>query len=154
MKTTEELQLYKSKIEQMFGACQKLKADRNIVLKNANGTSDSKAYDGWTWIEYWRAMTGNTSTRLTCCSCGESIYVGEVPKVVLDLYRSTGDNPDNHRAFGGHLWINEPQNKKYQGGLYIAPICPICNNLRGQGIPVLKGSIICKALGTHKVDNK
>lgn len=149
IKTKQELEDYKQDIETAYQPCRVLTANHDTILKNNNGSSGRVAEKDWPWIEYWRAMTGVTETRLTCSSCGEVIFVGDVPKVMQNLYLSAGDSPDRHKACGGHLWVNSPKSGKYLGGRYIAPLCPGCNNKRGENIPILKGTRICKELGSH-----
>lgn len=121
------------------------------VMTNANNTSDRDADKNVSWIDYWRAMTGNYSERLNCSSCGKEIYVGEIPSSALLKYKRNGDN-SSHKAEGGHIWLQGTQNEP--GGRYITPLCPECNAKRGQKIPVKKGSVIFKELGAKVVDKQ
>jgi len=145
--TESEFNEYKKEIEEQYGSCKVLTAHRDNILKNSEGTGDRGAEKGWTWIDYWRAMTGNHESRLFCSSCGQVIFVGDVPKIMKELYIATGDTVEQHRAIGGHVWIEEPISGQYPGGYYITPLCPECNAKRGEEIPIIKGSRVCKELG-------
>lgn len=149
MKLDKELAQYKSELVKKYGRCQLLNVAKNTTLKNCNNTAERVAYRGWPWIEYWQAMTGNTDTQLTCSSCGKIIFVGDVPKVMQELYAITGNEPDDHKALGGHLWVRKPTSGNYPSGYYIAPICPKCNNKRGKEITILRGTTLCKELGAE-----
>ena len=147
--TEAEFEQYKKEIEEHFGSCKVLTANQDTTLKKCKGSSVRSAEKGWSWINYWRAMTGNHETRLFCSSCGQVIFVGDVPKIMQDLYVSTGDTVECHRAIGAHVWINAPQNAKYPGGRYILPLCPVCNAKQGEDIQIIKGSRVCKELGAN-----
>lgn len=41
------------------------------TMTNANDTSDRDADHNWSWIDYWRAMTGIMDEPLHCSSCGD-----------------------------------------------------------------------------------
>ena len=146
MKSKEELKQYRQTILEKCGLCQVLTANQDTILRNSDDTSGMRAYGGSSWIDYWRAMTGIHDTQLQCSSCGKVIYVGFAPKVMENMYKATGDNADNHRAIGGHVWV--VGSNRYAGGRYIAPLCPACNNKRGEEIVIRKGTKVCKALGT------
>ena len=147
--TESEFNEDKKEIEEQYGSCKVLTAHRDNILKNSEGTGNRGAEKGWTWIDYWRAMTGNHESRLFCSSCGQVIFVGDVPKIMKELYIATGDTVEQHRAIGGHVWIEEPISGQYPGGYYITPLCPVCNAKRGEEIPIIKGSRVCKELGAH-----
>lgn len=147
--TEAEFNEYKKDIEERFGKCKVLTANQDTTLKNCTNTGNRTADKEWSWIDYWRAMTGNHESRLFCSSCGQVIFVGEVPKIMKDLYIATGDTEERHKAMGGHVWVKAPSNGKYPQGRYITPLCPACNNKRGEEIPIIKGSRICKELGAN-----
>lgn len=140
---------YKKEIEEKYGPCRVLTAKQDTILENSEDTGDLVAENGWSWINYWRAMTGNHESRLFCSSCGQVIFVGDVPKIMKDLYVTTGDSEEKHKAIGGHVTIDAPESKKYPGGRYITPLCPKCNAQRGEEIPIIKGTRVCKELGSH-----
>ena len=149
MKSKQELKTYKSEIVAEHGTCTILKVDKDNFKKNCNNTAERKAEKGWSWIDYWRSMTGIADTQLTCASCGKIIYVGPIPKMMEIMYSLTGDKPENHVAHGGHVWVNAPKGVKYMGGRYIVPLCPYCNGQHGKEIQIKSGSILCKELGTN-----
>ena len=151
--TEAEFCEYKKSVEEQFGACKVLTANQDTTLKNCEHSSNRTAEKGWSWIDYWRAMTGNHESRLFCSSCGQVIFVGDVPKIMRDLYVETGDSVERHKAIGGHVWIKKTESGKYPGGRYITPLCPECNNKRGIEIPIIKGSRVCKELGAL-IDDK
>lgn len=152
--TEAEFAEYKKGIEEQFGNCKVLTANRDTTLKNCSGTSDRSADKGWSWIDYWRAMTGNHESRLFCSSCGQVIFVGDVPKIMQDLYIATDDSVERHKATGGHVWINTPKSGNYAGGRYILPLCPVCNAKLGEEIQIIKGSRVCKELGANINDEE
>lgn len=147
--TEAEFLEYKKKIEETYGPCKVLTANQDTILKNSEDTGNLEAENGWSWIDYWRAMTGNHETRLFCSSCGQVIFVGDVPKIMKDLYFKTGDSIESHKAIGGHVTIKTPESMKYPGGRYITPLCPKCNAKRGEEITIIKGARVCKELGAH-----
>ncbi len=147
--TEAEFFEYKRNIEEQFGNCTVLTANQDTTLKNCTGTSVRSAEQGWSWINYWRAMTGNHESRLFCSSCGQVIFVGDVPKIMQDLYVATGDTVERHRAIGAHVWINAPKSASYPDGRYILPLCPVCNAKHGEEIQIIKGSRVCKELGAN-----
>ncbi len=149
MKTKKDLEKYKHEFETEYGKCRILTSNQDTTLKNCSNTSNRVAPKGWSWIDYWRAMTDDANTTLTCSSCGKVIYVGEIPTIIKELYLLTDDKPENHKALGGHVWVNKPSKGNYEGGIYITPLCPECNNKRDESIPVLKGTKICKELGAE-----
>lgn len=122
----------------------------NGTMTNANNTSDRDADHNWSWIDYWRAMTGIVDEPLHCSSCGKEIFTDGVPKEKLQEYESKGDKT-SHKAEGGHIWITGTD--KVPGGRYITPLCPECNAQRGKQIPVKKDSVVFKELGA-KVEDK
>lgn len=154
MKSESEFIEYKKEIEEQFGSCKVLTSNRDITLKNCEATSERAAEKGWSWIDYWRAMTGNHDSRLFCSSCGQVIFVGDVPKIMQELYIKTGDTVERHKAMGGHVWISSPNLAKYPSGRYILPLCPICNNKRGKDIPIIKGSRVCKELCANIIEEE
>lgn len=147
MKTKQELKKYKSEIESDYGHCTILKVNKSNKKTNCNNTVGRKADKGWSWIDYWRSMTGIENNQLTCASCGIIIYVGPIPKMMQRMYILTGDKPENHIAHGGHVWVNAPEGAKFTGGRYIVPLCPLCNGQHGKEILIKEGSILCKELG-------
>lgn len=150
--TEAEFNDYKKSIEEQFGSCRVLTANQDTSLANCKGTSNLIAEKGWSWIDYWRAMTGNHEARLFCSSCGQVIFVGDVPKIMKDMYVATGDTVERHKAMGGHVLVKKPANGKYPEGRYITPLCPACNNKRGEVIPIIKGSRICQEYGANIED--
>lgn len=149
MKTKQELKKYKSEIESDYGHCTILKVNKSNSKTNCNKTAERNAPRGWPWIEYWRAMTGNPDIHLTCASCGTTIFIDSIPKMMERMYTLTGDKLENHIAHGGHVWVNAPQGAKYTGGRYIVPLCPHCNGQHGKEIMIKEGSILCKELGVE-----
>lgn len=149
MKCKQELTKYKSEIIEEYGSCTILKVKNSNFKKNCSNTGDRKAIKGWSWIDYWRSMTGIANNLLTCASCGKIIYAGPIPKMMEKMFYLTGDKPENHVAQGGHVWVNAPSNASYRGGRYIVPLCPYCNGQHDKDILILAGSILCKEVGTN-----
>lgn len=121
----------------------------NGTMTNANNTSDRDADHNWSWIDYWRAMTGIMDEPLHCSSCGKEIFTGTIP-LVKSLEYAANKDKTSHKAEGGHIWITGTDN--VPGGRYITPLCPECNAQRGKQIPVKKDSVVFKELGAKVVD--
>lgn len=138
---------YKKEVEENFEKCTILRNTRDLSKKNCGKTGDRTAYKGWSWIDYWRAMTGNTAATMYCSSCGKEIFVGDPTFDQLLKFSRKPDKVENHRAHGGHIWVDAPASKEYAGGRYITPLCPECNGQHGNAINILKGSVYCKELG-------
>lgn len=119
------------------------------TMTNANKTGDRDADKGFSWIAYWRAMTGINDEPLLCSSCGKEIFTGDIPAADVEKYKKNGDT-SSHEAEGGHIWIQGTN--ECPGGRYITPLCPSCNAKRGQQIPVKKNSKVFKELGAKIVD--
>lgn len=115
-------------------------------FKNAEKTGDRDAYGGVSWIDYWRAITKNHATTLYCSSCGKEIVVGEPTFFQRMNYAEKGETIGEHKAEGGHIWLEAPENADWKGGRYITPLCPACNAKRGQHITLKKGIVLCKEI--------
>lgn len=149
MKCKQELIKYKSEILNEYGRCTLLRVKKSNFKKNCSNTGERKAFKGWSWIDYWRSMTGISDNQLTCASCGKKIYVGPIPQMMEKMFDLTGDKADNHVAQGGHVWVNAPKSASYRGGRYIVPLCPYCNGQHDKEIIIKSGSILCKEVGAN-----
>lgn len=146
MKSTVELKIYKSAINASYGECQLLTAKDSAEVANANNTSSRNAPRGFSWIDYWCAMTGTYRNPLYCSCCGKSIYAGDVPLIMKSAFLSMGETLEMHKAYGGHVWVTEPQGASYKGGRYITPLCPECNSKRGDKLVLRRGCLLCKEI--------
>lgn len=151
--TELEFYRYKEEIERQFGKCKVLTANQDTTLMKCEETDNLTMLNGLSWIDYWRTMTGNHETRLFCSSCGQVIFVGEVPQIMKNLYVATGDSLESHKAMGGHVLIKRPESGKYPGGKYIIPLCPHCFDKQEEEISIIKGSRICQELGEAPENN-
>ena len=138
---------YKNEVEKIFGVCTILHSSIDHKETNCGSTGGRTAYKGESWINYWREMTGMKATTMYCSSCGKEIFVGEPTPLQKSRFSIGDDNVENHRAHGGHIWVDAPANKEYTGGRYITPLCPECNGQHGKEIDIRKGSVYCKELG-------
>lgn len=138
---------YKELIEEEYGECQILHAERDHSKKNCGKTSDRNAPKGVPWIDYWRAMTVNHDNTMKCSSCGKVIFVGDPTDEQKKEFSKGEDTVEKHRAHGGHIWVNSPADESFVGGRYITPLCPECNGQHGKDINIKKGSEYCKELG-------
>lgn len=144
---------YKNEVEKENGACQILHAEHTHNKKNCGKTGDRDAPKGVSWIDYWRAMTGNHSDTLECSSCGKTIIVGEPTEEQQKEFTKGDDTVAKHKAHGGHIWVKSPEDKSFVGGRYITPLCPKCNGQHDKEIPIRKGAVYCKELGATKQDD-
>ena len=140
----DKFEEYKRKIESTHKDYVTLYVGDDVFLQNGNNTSERKAPKGFSWIDYWRAMSGNHKSQLECCSCGKMIFVDGIPPIMSKMYKLMNIDENNYIALGGHLLLKEPQSHDYAGGFYIAPLCPKCNAQRGQKIKIRKGTFLCK----------
>lgn len=144
MNTMDKFDEYKKEIEANNKGYMTLCVGDDVFLQNGNNTSERKAPKGYSWIDYWRAMSGNHSSRLECSSCGRMIFADGVPPMMTTMYSMMGLDEKEHIAVGGHLLVKDPQSHDYSGGFYIAPLCPKCNGQRGKNINIKKGTVLCK----------
>jgi hypothetical protein len=147
--TTEELLSYRKNFIQNFETPTILSVTEGGDFKNAEKTGDRDAHGGVTWINYWRAITNNYTTIFRCSSCGKEIVVGEPTSDQKLEWYLMGEDKDDHKAEGGHIWLTAPDSAKWKGGRYITPLCPACNAKRGQQIYLREGSILCKEVGAN-----
>lgn len=138
---------YKQFIEETYEECDVLHANKDHTKKNCGNTSNRVAPKGITWIDYWRAMTENHSNTMCCSSCGKEIFVGKPTEEQKKRFAKGDDRVEKHRAQGGHVWVEAPDDKDCKGGRYITPLCPECNGQHDQHILIKKGSVYCKELG-------
>lgn len=138
---------YKQFIEETYEECDILHAKKDHTKKNCGKTGNRVAPKGIPWIDYWRAMTGNHSNTMYCSSCGKEIFVGNPTEEQKKKFAEGDDGVEKHRAQGGHVWVDAPDDNDYKGGRYITPLCPECNGQHDQHIPIKKGSVYCKELG-------
>lgn len=146
MMNSSELESYKHDVINKFGQPASLRVTQAGNFKNAEKTEDRDAPQSASWIDYWRAMTGNSLTTLKCSCCGKEIFVGEPSAMQRIIYACNKETDDEHRAIGGHIWLTAPAGADWQGGRYITPLCPACNAKRGQQINLNVDSVLCKEI--------
>ena len=142
----DKFEAYKKRIEDKYTDYATLYVGQDAELQNGNSTTERKAPEGLSWINYWRAMSGNHKSQLECSSCGKMIFVDGIPPIMLKMYKAMNIDENDCIALGGHLLVEEPQSHDYVGGLYIAPLCSQCNAQRGNMITIKKGTFLCKEI--------
>lgn len=70
---------YKQEIEKKYGECTILQSNFDHDEKNCENTEDRVAYNNVSWIDYWRAMNGNTASTMYCSCCGKEILLETPP---------------------------------------------------------------------------
>ena len=140
----DKFEEYKREIESTHKDYVTLRVGDDVFLQNGNNTSERRAPKGFSWIDYWRAMSGTHKSQLECCSCGKMIFVDGIPPIMSKMYKLMNIDENDYIALGGHLMVEEPQSHDYVGGFYIAPLCPKCNAQRGYKIKIRKGTALCK----------
>lgn len=140
----DKFEEYKREIESTHEDYVTLYVGDDVFLQNGNNTSERKTPKGFSWIDYWRAMSGNHKSQLECCSCGKMIFIDGIPPIMSKMYKLMNIDENDYIALGGHLMVEEPQSHDYVGGFYIAPLCPKCNAQRGYKIKIRKGTVLCK----------
>lgn len=146
----DKFEEYKSKIEATCKDYTTLLVDKESVLQNGVSTAERSAPYGFSWIDYWRAMSGVYKSLLECSSCGKMIFADGIPPVLTKIYAVLGLDENEHKALGGHLLVKEPQDHDYPGGFYITPLCPKCKAQRGKEITIRQGSVLCKEITIEK----
>lgn len=142
----DKFEKYKREIESTHKDYVTLCVGDDVFLQNGNNTSERKAPKGYSWIDYWRAMSGNHESSLECSSCGKMIFVDEIPQILKKMYGLMGLNENENIALGGHMVVPEPHSHNYSGGFYIAPLCPKCNGQQGKNIKIKKGTTLCREI--------
>ena len=87
---------YKKEIEANHKEYMTLCVGDDVFLQNGNDTSERKAPKGFSWIDYWRAMSGNHESSLECSSCGKMIFVDEIPQMLKKMYGLMGLNENEN----------------------------------------------------------
>lgn len=146
----DKFEEYKVQIQAEHSDYKTLFVSKDSMLQNAEDTSGRNAPKGFSWIDYWRAMSGNHKSVLECSSCGKMIFADGIPPMMAKIYSKMELDENQHIAVGGHLLVPEPHASDYAGGFYIAPLCQKCNALRGENIIIRKGSILCKEFMTDQ----
>ena len=141
---SDKFEAYKKRIEDKHIDYVTLYVEQDAELPNGNNTAGRKAPEGLSWINYWRAMSGNHKSQLECSSCGKMIFVDGIPQIMSKMYKLMNIDENDYIAHGGHLLVEESQSHDYVGGFYIAPLCPKCNAQRGYKIKIRKGTVLCK----------
>lgn len=123
-----------------------LEALRDTIVINAGDTSDRHpCCNIEAWHKYWQIATSEFGNQMRCSSCGKPIFSDVTDdncrKVSQGLDEAGElDNPDKHKAHGGHVLIEQYSMKEY----FITPLCPHCNNRHGEDLPLMKGSLLVK----------
>ena len=142
----EQFTDYKSQLERQHREYVTLCVEKDTLLQNGEDTTNRTAPQGYSWIDYWRAMSGNHRSELSCSSCGKIIFADDVPEIMRKVYRMIGGSVHDHVAHGGHLMVEASPTGDYAGGFYIAPLCPQCNAQRGKKIKIRKGTLLCREI--------
>lgn len=79
------------------------------------------------------------------------IFVGNPTPEQLRQNLPVGVDIETHRAHGGHIKIEAPDEAVWSGGRYITPLCPACNEKRGQYILLQKDTLLCQEVGATVV---
>ena len=115
-------------------------------FKNLPDSSNRIAWKGVSWIDYWRALTGNYSNGVTCACCGRLIYSDlKDPEwsasIVMCKEDEKASSIDDYQAEGGHVECLSTD--EYFNGAYIVPLCRKCNHPTNKFVPLRKGSVLC-----------
>lgn len=121
---------------------------------NAHKTN-RKAWRGLSWINYWRAMTGNYANAMHCAACNTKIFA-EPEKVegamtFLSNYDpSKGGSLQDFQAEGAHLYRN---GVNADDGYWIIPLCKKCNHPTNNLQMVCKSDVtVCEELAATEED--
>lgn len=115
-------------------------------FKNLSDSSNHVARKGVPWIDYWRALTGNYNNGVACACCGKLIYADlKDPKwnasITMRRENEKVSSINNYQADGSHVECLSTD--EHLNGVYIVPLCRICNHPSNTFITLRKGSVLC-----------
>ncbi len=122
-------------------------------VENLPNSTTHKAWNGISWIDYWRSFTGYYANQLSCACCGKDLFVNvENPfcKELVRMRQIAGKKDatvDLYQAEGAHIVYSSEAEDEYYDGVYIVPLCKKCNSISKQKFRLKAGSIICSELG-------
>lgn len=149
MKTEGELRDLREKIKTQYGSNPILRLSKDTTLKVERGNIMNELPQNLSEIEYWRAMTNNFTSQLTCSCCGKLIYEERVPPIMKRILRLSECNFEWCIARCGKVIVPSPRNQKYKGGTYLVPLCGECYSKSEESFLLKEGSLLCKSLATH-----
>ncbi len=123
-----------------------LEALRDTTVINAGDTSNRHpCCNIEAWHKYWQIAVSEFGNQMKCSSCGKPIFsdvTDENCRKVSQGLDEVGelDNPDKHKAHGGHVFIEQYSTTEY----FITPLCPHCNSKHDEVLPLKKGSLLVK----------
>lgn len=123
-----------------------LEALRDTTVINAGDTTNRHpCCNIEAWHKYWQIAASEFGNQMRCSSCGKPIFsdvTDENCRKVSHGFDEAGelDNPDKHKAHGGHVLIEQYSMTEY----FITPLCPHCNNKHGEILPLMQGSLLVK----------
>lgn len=134
--TPKELQEYRDNFLKNHPAPEVKILQINETYINVPGTADRTPAGGFSWINYWRAMSGVHYNDLVCSHCGVAI------KAEL-----SANDPADTQAHGAHVirFIKNAFSSPYSEfplKTYITPLCRKCNNFNVRVLSLRQGSII------------
>ncbi len=135
-----ELKSYREKYIAQFGDPIIIKKPTNFKVINPAETSNRRAWNNISWIDYWRALTECYEETLNCVCCGCLIFENSSSSC-LDVSPC-----ETMKALGGHIYFNE-EDESYSG-YYIAPMCPKCNSNDNRYIELNDDVELCAEIGT------
>lgn len=129
-----------------------IKLDKYETFKNLPRSSNRRAWGNISWINYWRALTGNYTNQMVCAHCGKAIFADVNDPKCTDFVRfyqlagKTDITENDYQAMGAHIQFET--NDEIYDGIYIVPLCRECNNLKTEeGYSLQEGSVICAEIG-------
>ena len=153
MLTEQEPKEYKAKVEQEYGECAIYVVPEDCEMYNCGDTGGRKAPFGFSWTDFWRAMTEHYAQEMHCSSCGKELFAGNGPSLKQYIDSEIDfENLAKHKSHGGHVWLDKPEDTGIEGGRYITPLCPEHNGQHNKHIPIKKGSVLCKEIIAKKED--
>lgn len=137
--TEKELIEYRNRLLCVVPNLKTITLDRNYTYINTPNTSDRKAPDGISWINFWRAVSGLYDNEMTCSCCGNPI------KAELS---QTDD--DKLQAHGAHVMKSiidrDGKRRLLLFKNYITPLCSACNNHNKLDITLRQDSVLVQEI--------
>jgi len=131
-----------------------IKLSNYLNVRNMPKSSSRKAWGEVSWIDYWRALTGNYENQQKCACCGKIIFADVDTKECQELvkiHQLSGRSEitaDVFQAEGAHIVYAQDKGGGRYNGTYIVPLCKKCNSSADdEDFKVETGSIICEEIG-------
>lgn len=148
-----ELSKYAQEFRNKNGNPNVIKLPDYLNVRNMQKSSSHEAWGEVSWIDYWRALTGNYENQQKCACCGKIIFADVDTKECQELvkiHRLSGRSEitaDVFQAEGAHIVYAQDKSGGRYNGTYIVPLCKKCNSsANDECFEIKAGSILCEEI--------